>query len=226
MTEFIVSQKIIQTDEWLAEIACSLKMLHQDHSFPEPHQPLFPYMSDLAGRLRDSKLSFYLNQYLNKIDEIKLLLTPHLELASCHNDLNFSNLLFDGKKTYFIDWEAAGLEDPFFDLAMVCNEFITEDESRTYFIHQYFGRNLTELEAKKLNGMRQIAYCYLALHFLEHASHAGMLLNMDYPIESVPTVGEWVKGFNNGIYQLQTADDFLLYAFTKIKESYAQIESV
>lgn len=225
ITEFIASQKIIKTKEWLSEIANSLKILHQDQTFPVPHQPLFPYMDELAGKLRGSKLSLYLNQYLDKIDEIKLLLTPHLELTSCHNDLNFSNLLFNGEKTYFIDWEAAGLEDPFFDLAMVCNEFISNDEDRVYFISQYFGRALTALEVAKLNGMRQIAYCYLALHFLEHALNSGLLLSIDYPIEPVPTVSEWIEGFDRGEYQLNSADEFLFYAFTKIKESNAQIES-
>lgn len=68
-----------------------------------------------------------------------------------------------------IDWEAAGLEDPFFDLAMVCNEFACNDADRAHFIGQDFGRELTAIETSKLDGMRQIAYCYLALHFLEHA---------------------------------------------------------
>lgn len=225
ITEFIASQKIIKTKKWLFEIANSLKIIHQDQTFPVPHQPLFPYMDKLTDTLRDSKLSLYLNQYLENIDEIKRLLTPHLELTSCHNDLNFSNLLFNGEKTYFIDWEAAGLEDPFFDLAMVCNEFISNDEDRAYFISHYFGRSLTAIEVAKLNGMRQIAYCYLALHFLEHALNSGLSLSIDYPIEPVPTVSEWIKGFDSEEYQLKSADDYLLYAFTKIKESNSQIES-
>lgn len=225
ITEFIASQQIIKTKTWFSEIANSLKLLHQDQTFPLPHQPLFPYMDVLAGRLRDEKLSSYLNHYLDKIDEIKVRLTPHLELTSCHNDLNFSNLLFNGERTYLIDWEAAGLEDPFFDLAMVCNEFACNDADRAYFIGQYFGRELTVLETSKLNGMRQIAYCYLALHFLEHALSSGLSLSKDYLIETVPTVSDWINGFDKGEYQLSSAADFLLYALTKIKESNLQIES-
>lgn len=203
--------------------AITAKILHQDHSFPPPHQPLFPYMDALAAKLRSQKLSIYLQNYLDKIDAIKTWLLPHLELSSCHNDLNFSNLLFNGEKTYFIDWEAAGLEDPFFDLAMVCNEFINNDENRAYFIKQYFGRELSALETEKLKGMRQIAYCYLALHFLEHAANAGLPLNTDYEMDIVPTVSIWIEGFDQGKYHLDSADDFLLYALTKIKESNQQI---
>lgn len=225
ITEFIASEKIIKSKAWFFEIANSLKLLHKDATFPPPHQALFSYMDDLAQRLKTANLSTYLNKYFDKIDRIKIGLAPHLELASCHNDLNFSNLLFNGQKTYLIDWEAAGLEDPFFDLAMVCNEFACNDADRTYFIAQYFERDLTPLEAFKLKGMRQIAYCYLALHFLEHALTEGLSLTVDYPLETVPTVSDWIKGYENGEYQLNNASDFLLYAFTKIKESNSQIDS-
>jgi hypothetical protein len=225
ITEYITSQKIIKSRARFSEIATLLKLLHQTRDFPPPHQALFPYIGALANRLRSTPLSLYLKDYLDNIDIIKAQLTPYLELTSCHNDLNFSNLLFDGQRTYFIDWEAAGLEDPFFDLAMVCNEFTCHDTERTYFIEQYFGRNLTSLETFKLHGMRQIAYCYLALHFLEHALNAGLSLSEDYPINTIPTVEAWVEGFENGQYQLESAVDFLFYAFTKIKASNALLKS-
>ena len=106
---------------------------------------------------------------------------------------------------------------------MVCNEFTCDANDITYFIDQYFGRALSTFEISKLHGMRQIAYCYLAIHFLEHAIHAGLSLSENYPIDTVPTVNEWIESFEIGKYKLYNANDFLLYAYTKIKESNSQI---
>jgi aminoglycoside phosphotransferase (APT) family kinase protein len=36
-----------------------------------------------------------------------------------HNDVNPSNLVYDGERLLLLDWEAAGANDPFFDLATV-----------------------------------------------------------------------------------------------------------
>lgn len=159
------------------------------------------------------------------IDELKVRLAPHLELTSCHNDLNFTNLLYDGEKTFFIDWEAAGQEDPFFDIATICNEFITNDEDMAYFMSQYFNGIPSAYQQAKVFAMRQISYCYLALHFLDHAANAGLLLNQNYPLDDIPTINEWIQGYSTGKYYLKSADDFILYAMTKIKGSLEQMQT-
>jgi thiamine kinase len=38
----------------------------------------------------------------------------------CHNDVHHLNLMSDGQKLWLLDWEYAGIGDPFFDLAAVC----------------------------------------------------------------------------------------------------------
>jgi thiamine kinase-like enzyme len=41
---------------------------------------------------------------------------PPFKPAMCHNDLLSANLLDDGERLWIIDWEYAGMGDPFFDL--------------------------------------------------------------------------------------------------------------
>ena len=38
-------------------------------------------------------------------------------LAPCHNDLLAANFIRDGERVWLVDWEYAGMGDPFFDLA-------------------------------------------------------------------------------------------------------------
>jgi thiamine kinase-like enzyme len=47
--------------------------------------------------------------------ELALLATP-IELRPCHNDLLSGNLIDDGRRIRIVDWEYAGMGDPFFDL--------------------------------------------------------------------------------------------------------------
>ncbi|MGC3980864.1 MAG: choline/ethanolamine kinase family protein [Steroidobacteraceae bacterium] len=41
-------------------------------------------------------------------------------LCLCHNDIHHLNLLSNGQRLWLLDWEYAGIGDPFFDLASVC----------------------------------------------------------------------------------------------------------
>ncbi len=44
------------------------------------------------------------------------LLSNPIELRPCHNDLLNANFIDDGTRIRIIDWEYAGMGDPFFDL--------------------------------------------------------------------------------------------------------------
>jgi len=73
------------------------------------------------------------------------------EYALCHNDLNPQNILFSNT-IYFIDWEYAGVNDIYFDLACICVEFKLNDKMQDLFLNFYFAGNsfvLKKLEAYK-----------------------------------------------------------------------------
>ncbi len=57
----------------------------------------------------------------------------------CHNDLNPQNILWEGELPTLIDWEYAGSNDRYFDLAAVSVEFELTTEESTTFLKSYFG---------------------------------------------------------------------------------------
>ncbi len=74
------------------------------------------------------------------------------EYVLCHNDLNPKNILFT-KEIKLIDFEYAGINDKYFDLASVCVEFQLNDVMQKIFIDAYFqGKDflLDKLEAYKV----------------------------------------------------------------------------
>jgi thiamine kinase-like enzyme len=55
----------------------------------------------------------------------------------CHNDVVRSNFIDDGRRLWFIDWECAGLNDPYYDLAIVShnNRLSLGDEQQLLFAY-------------------------------------------------------------------------------------------
>jgi len=73
------------------------------------------------------------------------------EYVLCHNDLNPNNIFFS-EDVKFIDWEYAGVNDRYFDVACVCVEFNLSDVRQEVFLGAYFESNysLEKLEVYKV----------------------------------------------------------------------------
>jgi thiamine kinase-like enzyme len=71
-----------------------------------------------------------------------------------HNDLLTANFLHDGERIVIVDWEYAGMGDPFFDLGnfAVNNELGDEDEER--LLAAYFGEEPTPRQRAALKLFR------------------------------------------------------------------------
>ena len=61
------------------------------------------------------------------------------EIVLCHNDLNPQNCVFSKEGLKLIDWEFAGMNDLYFDLAAVSVEFKLELLDEAYLLAAYFG---------------------------------------------------------------------------------------
>ena len=80
--------------------------------------------------------------------------TFQLEAVLCHNDLNPQNILFS-KTIKLIDWEYAGVNDRYFDLASVCVEFDLNKEDEEHFLKSYFTMEY-EINYEKLKAYKVI----------------------------------------------------------------------
>ena len=71
---------------------------------------------------------YALAQAIARRIELALVVSP-LELRPCHNDVLPGNLIDDGTRIRIVDWEYAGMGDPFFDLGnFSINNDLTPDE--------------------------------------------------------------------------------------------------
>jgi thiamine kinase-like enzyme len=81
----------------------------------------------------------------------------------CHNDLVAGNIVEGSDGLFLIDWEYAGLGDPWFDLALVVEHHELDDGLQAGFVFAYLQREPREQEMKRLLAWRRFYRALLSL---------------------------------------------------------------
>ena len=98
-------------------------------------------------------------------------------LVSSHNDAIPSNILFDGKRLWLIDWESAYRNDPLVDVAIVLDSLALSPELADVLLRAWLGRAPDEAVCDRLE----------LIHALTRLYYAGVLL-------SASAAASWVTG--------------------------------
>lgn len=102
------------------------------------------------------------------------------DLVSCHNDLKPENILFDGERAWLVDWEAAFLNDRYFDLAVVANFVVRNDKDEEEYLRGYFKEEVNEYRYARFFLARQLSHMfYLAVFMLFATKGKAVDLNME-----------------------------------------------
>ena len=86
--------------------------------------------------------------------EIEAAFSLHpMPIAPCHNDLLNANFLLENGRVRIVDYEYAGMGDPFFDLANFSVNNLLDDGAQRELIRLYFG-GVTSARSARLQLMR------------------------------------------------------------------------
>jgi aminoglycoside phosphotransferase (APT) family kinase protein len=168
ITDFIEAQPFPQT-EALRKVPATLKKLHALPPFPR----VVNYLDAVEGFIRRFQAAKILPE-----QETEELFREYVRLArvyprrdsdtvSSHNDLKPENVLFDGDHVWFVDWEAAFLNDRYFDLAVVANFLFTSDADEDSYLRTYFGEAAGAYRLARFYLMRQIVHMAYAVVFMQ-----------------------------------------------------------
>lgn len=92
----------------------------------------------------------------------------------CHNDLVAGNIL-DGEKLMLIDWEYAGIGDPFFDLAVVVQHHRLKDGLAKLFLDRYLQTEASAADLSRLDNKCRFYQSLLDLWHLRVGAPKGPL---------------------------------------------------
>ncbi len=137
VTRFIegspVSDAAVHTAVTIRRVADSIRRVHEGPAIPGLFIPLRiveAYRALAVARGVPIPLEYDLSRAIGRRIELAMLANP-VELRPCHNDLLNANFIDDGSRIRIVDWEYAGMGDPFFDLGnFSINHGLSADEDR------------------------------------------------------------------------------------------------
>lgn len=140
--------------------------------------------------------------------------------VASHNDLNPRNLLYDGRRIWLIDWEAAFRADRYVDLSALANVFAPDPDSEALLLRTYFGREARPDERARLYLFRQVSHVFHAAAFLVGLTGQARAEHLDGPALDVLH-----QDLALGEPLLETPQGRLDYALARLRTATANIES-
>ncbi|RVT97218.1 hypothetical protein EOD41_19635 [Mucilaginibacter limnophilus] len=174
--EYIDTQpirKIFETSELIVKLATTVKKIHNLKA-GNGGQSLFDTVDDLIADFKRSPILS--GPLIEECFEKYRVLKKHLKLPESdsvfsHNDLNPNNVLCDEKQIWIVDWDTAGMNDRYIDLANLANFFIHTEEQEKAYLNIYFDGNVDKQKHARFFTMRQVCRMVYALLMFKLAKH-------------------------------------------------------
>lgn len=119
------------------ELKNLVSKIQKFHTFKTTGKPydLKQDLKNYSNRLATQKSKKLINECFKSI---KIIKKHKYEAVLTHHDLNPKNIIFSKNSLKIIDWEYAGVNDRFFDLASLCVEFKLNKNEEKIVLDSYF----------------------------------------------------------------------------------------
>jgi thiamine kinase-like enzyme len=145
VTRFIagspVSVEAVHRPETIRRVADSLRRIHDGPAIPglfAPFRIVEAYRALAHSHGVPIPAEYDAAQTIAHRIELACLANP-IELRPCHNDLLNANFIDDGSRIRIVDWEYAGMGDPFFDLGNFSINHELRDDEDAELLRAYDG---------------------------------------------------------------------------------------
>ena len=202
----------------VVELAQAVRALHAIPGFP----PLVDYLEGLGalvgqaaagGAVPDGAFDAWPRLYA-----VCRRLPP--QPVSSHNDLNPRNLVYDGRRIWLVDWEAAFRADRYVDLAAIANVFAADPDGEALLLRTYFGRDATAAERARLWLFRQVSHVFHAAVFVAGVAGRARAETLDGP-----SLNDLHQGLALGEPLLDTDEGRLAYGLARLRTATANLAS-
>ncbi len=154
VTRFIEGRPIPEADmrepERLRSLGMTLRRIHDGPAIPGlfvPFRIVEAYRALALSRGVTIPREYELARSIARRIELACLTAP-LELRPCHNDLLNANFIDDGTRIRIVDWEYAGMGDPYFDLGNVSINHGLDSAQDAILLAAYLGEGVREAAAE------------------------------------------------------------------------------
>lgn len=205
----------------LLQLGRTLRRVHQ--------LPLLPGMEagnprDFLGatwaRLTDFALPAFVADAVGLVQS-ETAPAPERELVLSHNDVNPTNLIYDGENLLLFDWETASPNDPFYDLAAIAVFLRMDEECCRKLLAAYDGAPVTSLPPRFMYDRRVVAVLCGAvfLHLARQSGHPGA--DGTESLDTTPSLLDFYKQLWSGSRTVASADGQWGFGMALMKTSLA-----
>ncbi|MEO5815538.1 MAG: phosphotransferase [Gemmatimonadaceae bacterium] len=140
-------------------------------------------------------------------------------LVFSHNDVNPSNLVYDGERLLLLDWDTSGTNDPLYDLAVISVFMRMDGEACRRLLAAHDDAPVASLPARFMACRRTAAVlCGVMFMRLAHqGGHAGA--SGAETFESTLSLTDFYKRLMAGTLNVASAEGQWLFGLALIKES-------
>ncbi|MFH1831498.1 MAG: choline/ethanolamine kinase family protein [bacterium] len=195
--EYLAGKKLspqdFRSDQFYVALAHLLQKIHRGKAFANSDYDVFKRINRHL-QINKPKGSDYvpLAKLERVITTIHQALLPHLtNTVPCHNDLHEGNLIFLGQEFKAIDYENAGQNDPYFDMATVTSSagFYSQSAHEQTLFKTYLERQPSKIENAKLYLMKQVVLIKRALGALNRLGSSPEIIRQ-YSLINAPSLME------------------------------------
>jgi thiamine kinase-like enzyme len=140
-------------------------------------------------------------------------------LVLSHNDVNPSNLAFDGERLFLLDWDTSGLNDPLYDLATASVFLRMDAEACRTLIGAHDDAVVVAVPARFIYNQRLVSVLCGAtfLRLALEAGHAGA--SGGETLASAPSLGEFYQRARSGAVSVAEPDGQWEFGLALVKAS-------
>lgn len=137
-----------------------------------------------------------------------------------HNDVNPTNLVYDGEHLLLLDWEVAGPNDPYYDLASLAVFLRMDDATCLRLLSIYEDAPITRLPARFAYSRRLVAVlCGAAfLHLARSGHYTGASTET---LDGAPSLSDFYQRLQSGALHVGTPEGQWVFGLALIKASTA-----
>lgn len=213
----------------IVELAQAVRALHQTPAFPA----LTDYMAGMQALIGLHRASGLIDPaataelFARYAEMASGYCTAPEDLVSSHNDINPGNLIFDGRRLWLIDWEAAFLADRYVDLATVANWFARGDRrAEDLLLATYFGAPPTDEQRARFEVMKVVNHVFAGVIFLNGA--AGERPDADLADRTLAgaSLSEMHAGLGTGAVNFARWDDRVAYGKARLARALEDLRAI
>ena len=207
-------------DAAFAELA---RVIRRVHELPPPPDAAPSDSRAFLASMWSGLRGFAVPAFVGDAVERVLAVAPERgrPLVVSHNDVNPSNLVYDGEKILLLDWDAAGLNDPYFDLAAVSIFLRMDADTCAKLIAAHDDAPVTALPSAFVHLRRLIGalLCTMAMSLARQGGHRGVAEPAS--LDAVASLADFYQRMRTGAVSLATAEGRCEFALALFKESTA-----